>query len=594
MSEDCPLCADKFNGSKRKRCSCPYCKVDYCRECLGTWLTTIIDEPKCPNEECKKSWSREYVDSIMTKVWRENAYRNYRENLLMDRERALLPSTQPRIEAINEAKRLERDVISALRERNKEIQLTIRALAAEQSGIQGQIWDLLGKCTRLREGIGVDEATSKQQKAFVRRCPSEGCRGFLSTAWKCGVCELYSCPDCHEVKGAARDSIHTCDPGNVETAKLLSKDTKPCPKCGEMITKIDGCDQMWCISCHTAFSWRSGQIANGTVHNPHYYEWQRMQNNGNAPRVAGDIPCGGLNEWSEVRNAVIERTSTYPAWVQTLELAHRKINHVLNVDMPALIRDGANDNIDLRIQYLLNEINDDAMKSTLVVREKRNERDRELRRIYETLTAAASDIFRRIIAVSDEKGRDYSNFKPMLSELETLRKFINEAIDSLRRRYTTTVHGFDNNWDRLNLKKKRLGENDLPEKEGSVRTIYGRFVDELAKFRAMEIVAPKANEDGRTLARPYLNRLRVLQRLLNNFPNTGSAETSRLATRLINYHENNINAVIIWTTGTRAEQWQRQYHERIRDRYENPNEKWDAHAKTLELVFENPTNDIIT
>jgi len=593
MTEECPLCISTFNGSTRKRCKCPYCQVDYCRECVGTWLTSIIDEPRCPNDECKKGWSREYLDSIMTKVWRENTYRDYRENLLMDREKALLPSTQPRIEAMNEAKRIEREDIVALKAREKEIQQQIRLLAVEQNGIRTQTWDLMHRCNRLREGIDVDEATAKQQKAFVRRCPADGCRGFLSTAWKCGVCELYSCNECHEVKGIARDSEHKCDPGNVETAKLLAKDTKPCPKCGEMITKIDGCDQMWCISCHTAFSWRNGQIAMGTVHNPHYYEWQRRQNPaGDAPRVAGDIPCGGLNDWSDIRNALVKRPSIYPSWIQTLELAHRKINHVINVDMVALNHDVVNDNIDLRIKYLLNDIDDEAMKATLVSREKKNERDRELRRIYETLTAAAVDIFRRIILVSDEKGCDYINFKPLLSELEMLRLFINEAIDSLRRRYTMSIHGFDNNWDRLVLKKRRVAEN--VEQETQVKTIYGKFVDELAKFNAMEIVAPTQLEDGRTKSRPYKVKLQILRRILNNFPNTGSATTSRLGSRLLDYHDNNINVMVIYTSGLRADDWSRQYYERLRDRCADSVEKWEEHVKTLELVFTNPTNDIIT
>ena len=36
-----------------------------------------------------------------------------------------------------------------------------------------------------------------------------GCRGFLSTAWKCGLCENWTCPHCFELKGLQKD-----DPNN--------------------------------------------------------------------------------------------------------------------------------------------------------------------------------------------------------------------------------------------------------------------------------------------------------------------------------------------------------------------------------------------
>ena len=41
-----------------------------------------------------------------------------------------------------------------------------------------------------------------------------------------------------------------------------------------MISKIDGCNQMWCTQCHVAFDWKTGAIQN-SVHNPHYFEWLR-------------------------------------------------------------------------------------------------------------------------------------------------------------------------------------------------------------------------------------------------------------------------------------------------------------------------------
>ena len=588
---ECKICYDTYNGSSRKKCVCQYCQADYCRECVGNWLTSLLDEPRCPNELCKKGWSREYLDTVMTKVWRDGLYREYREKLLMDRERSLLPATQPRIEAINEAKRLEKEVVSAMRSRRKEIKAQIALLQAEEAGLQQQVWDLQNHCTRLREGT-TDVHVEKQSKNFVRRCPADGCRGFLSTAWKCGVCELYSCADCHEVKGVARDSDHMCDPGNVETAKLLAKDTKPCPKCGEMITKIDGCDQMWCVSCHTAFSWKTGQVASGVVHNPHFYEWQRRQGGGAAPRVAGDIPCGGMPEFSDVRRAVHKRGAAYPGWLAILEMAHRRISHVQHVDITALARDGinVNDNIDLRIQYLLKEVDEPDMMSTLITREKKLEKDRELRRVYETLTAAGADIFRRLLLIGQEQGNDDERvFKPLIGELDELRKFINDALDSLRRRYTVTIHGFDESWDRLTLKKHQTKSETSTE----IKTPYGLFVDAFDEWKRTYDKFDKkfsAEQNGRDLLNPYVKSLRKVKRLTNHFP-TGNREVGRAADDLINYYEYDLR-YYMYATGTLVPENQHPYYERQRNHLTPALSKWTTLIQTLSLTVEKEMNII--
>ena len=93
---------------------------------------------------------------------------------------------------------------------------------------------------RLRHGgdIVVGEAPKK----FVRKCPTEVCKGFMNEDWFCGLCDRHFCEHCNEQLGEG----HTCDPDAVKTMELLKKDTKPCPKCGTMIQKLSGCAQMWC------------------------------------------------------------------------------------------------------------------------------------------------------------------------------------------------------------------------------------------------------------------------------------------------------------------------------------------------------------
>lgn len=116
------------------------------------------------------------------------------------------------------------------------------------------------------------EETHESKKTYSRPCFTIDCKGFLDTNLYCGICNKKYCSDCYELKTTEE---HTCNPEIKDNIKLLKKDTKRCPKCNTGIYKIDGCDQMYCTNCHTAFSWNTGNIVKGVIHNPHYFEYLR-------------------------------------------------------------------------------------------------------------------------------------------------------------------------------------------------------------------------------------------------------------------------------------------------------------------------------
>lgn len=126
----------------------------------------------------------------------------------------------------------------------------------------------------------VTYATKKTKEGFVLRCANQECRGFLMNGWKCNLCNAETCDKCYEVVDSAD---HVCEKDRVETIAMINKDTKPCPSCGEGISKVDGCDQMWCIKCHTAFSWNTGKIENQYIHNPEFFRYNRDHNIPNPP-----------------------------------------------------------------------------------------------------------------------------------------------------------------------------------------------------------------------------------------------------------------------------------------------------------------------
>jgi hypothetical protein len=104
------------------------------------------------------------------------------------------------------------------------------------------------------------------------------------------------------------------------------------------------------------------------VHNPHFYEWQRKQNGGVAPRVVGDVACGGVPVYHEVRARM---AGLLPKEVELVLNFHRVLNHVQHAELQRYhnVFNQA-DNEDLRIQYLLGHINADTLKLTVQAKEK--------------------------------------------------------------------------------------------------------------------------------------------------------------------------------------------------------------------------------
>lgn len=219
----CNICTEKFNKTNHLLISCAYCKFESCRTCCKTYLLNET-VPKCMNNECNQEWTRAFMNSVFTQTFLVNEYKKHRENVLFDQERSLLPATQILVE--NEIKK--ENIIK----KTNEVKNQINALRIHMNELNNEYHRVVN-----RRG----EHSIEQRRAFVRACPDENCRGFLSSQWKCGICEKWACSTCHEIKGLLRDDEHTCNPDNVATAELLSNDTKCCPNCGTGIFKIDGC-----------------------------------------------------------------------------------------------------------------------------------------------------------------------------------------------------------------------------------------------------------------------------------------------------------------------------------------------------------------
>jgi hypothetical protein len=291
-SHECQICFEKYNKSNHVPIKCRSCDFEACRQCHSTFiLDTSNAIPNCMN--CHKELQREFMVENFTQKFVTQDWKKHREQIIFQKERALLPTRQPVAEMVRRKDVLKRE--------NDELLRQITELRTRQYQCQREIGNIE---YRVRVGPAADAypnpryggaaAATPHASAFIRPCPNtaNNCRGFLSTQWKCNLCNMWACKDCHEIKGTTQDTPHECNPENLASAKLIDAETRPCPKCGARVFKISGCNQMFCTACNDcAFDWVTGRIET-TIHNPHYFEFQRQRNGGQAPRVLGDILCG--------------------------------------------------------------------------------------------------------------------------------------------------------------------------------------------------------------------------------------------------------------------------------------------------------------
>ncbi len=442
--ESCNICCDNYNKSTREKICCGYCEFAACRICCETYILSE-PTPKCMNTTCAKEWSRKFIREKFTNVFINTKFKNHLEELLFDQEKALLPATQPIIE-----EKIRKDNIKK-----------------EMAALDTLIQDLYVQKRQLERNLYTNQidTSSKKVSNYVRACSSEGCRGFLSSQWKCGICEKWTCPECHELKGFDRDCEHTCKPDLVETAKLLAKDTKSCPKCQTKIFKIDGCDQMWCTQCHTAFSWKTGAIQT-SIHNPHFYEWQRK--NGGAPRVAGDVECGQeLNHttFDHFRNAILrgkhKRFLNYcdPSSIDGYDWNARhhslKVNanglsdiirrtiHNERIELPQFRTDYLEKNQELRVQYLCNEIDEDTFKILVQRNDKKHRKNNEISQVIQVSVTAVTDIVFRIIDNLKKTVSGEDKFDELMCEFNGVREYCNEIFKDISFAYGCVQYGLN-------------------------------------------------------------------------------------------------------------------------------------------------------
>ena len=525
-AESCMICLDgKFNKTTKTKSTCLFCNEVICRECLKASLLndTSIDVC-CPG--CRAVWPQDFLVTNLPANFRTSSLKKHREKILYDREKAQLPMHMEDARRYKTAKdelcklRQELDALKAkymtfpdvCNYKNKK-----KAWKAIKHGVRSTIWShtynefiaASGLLKKNAEAVKIKEemsALKRKMNPFTRAvntfgapapeppltlriarepapvteepaerrivmgCPAAGCNGFVNTLWKCGMCDTKVCKDCHIIKTTG----HACKPDDIATAAAISADTKPCPKCATAISKISGCDQMWCTMCHTTFSWKTGKIETSVIHNPHYFQW--MAANGRTipradlPGLACDIDNMTMRAvWRYmVESGLIEDAEERAKRRRDLDTISERHRHRLDMEAIQLrrIRNNVRQYMEgtwrreLCVKRLSGDISETEWQIALQRAEKAHHKERAWMQLMEMYALTSRDILGRIATETEP------NISQIVEEHERLHVFVVEQSVAISKAYQCIVLKVTPDMT-VPEKKKRVTKKPTPAMGGA-------------------------------------------------------------------------------------------------------------------------------
>ena len=304
---DCGVCMEEC----KENLTCGACNTTYCIDCSKQFL---LSTPSAQCMGCKKEWDERFIRDNFPKQWVNGEYKKRIQELIFQRELSYIPGTMSLVEEVNNYnkqtfifyERLEQESfycekIYKLRKEQAKLSVgteqhtdRLKVIAKEISILTKQKDSIITRHKtrpsavdfetteeekqrnrRLREEgnrVRNQEEIKEEKQEFVGlKCPLDKCRGYLNEKNCCSVCEKELCKNCNQEK----TEKHQCNKDDIETFKMLLKETKACPGCGVRTSKVDGCDSMWCVECKTSWNWLTCKKETGPIHNPEYFRYMR-------------------------------------------------------------------------------------------------------------------------------------------------------------------------------------------------------------------------------------------------------------------------------------------------------------------------------
>lgn len=260
---ECPICCESRSSSRMVKC--PSCSYRVCVECCRSYFaSTPTSQHEMECMKCHQVWDLVFVKQALGIRWVNKIYLTTLSNRLMEKNRSGMLALHEVIPLFKEVRALSRQLLDP--EISPELR---RVLQTMYSQCFARYWNTVKTKAQEMERKTLDPGATQPVHCF-----KDACNGILSasTHWKCTRCGGRLCPVCNE---PVMNNQHECSPETLKTMDVIRSECRACPSCATSISKIEGCDQMFCIKCRTAFSWRTGAVESGTIHNPHYIELVR-------------------------------------------------------------------------------------------------------------------------------------------------------------------------------------------------------------------------------------------------------------------------------------------------------------------------------
>jgi hypothetical protein len=471
MTDLCSICVETFNNVGRKKVVCGKCSMEICTKCIKKFLAENVQEPNCMN--CKEVYSKDFMDTYFGYTYRQSILKGVRLNVLVAREKLIMPDLMHRADAYKQC-RLHEVERAKLRKKMNSLEISLEEIYATRAKLDDMLKNNIENITTVDNQLSdefmksITDAiinTNKvkldienqldqleivyndnwkeisrlsdiyyngatQKTDSVMNCFKEECKGFLDKDYVCGLCHMKACKDCQEELFTDQEQEHVCKQENIDSVKAIRDETKPCPTCKTRVFKIEGCDQMFCVKCHTGFSWNTGIIERGRIHNPHYFEWLRSKRQ-QMPREMGDVPCGGLPCWFSIKHH-LEHLNIHVTVITYLNAVYKMTEYLQNKEIPKYpITEGRDDELNMiGIKYMADILPENQWKNKLFQMEKKKEINTERRLVLDMMIAVLIDLFGDICNINDE-----SSIYQKTNEFDEIRKYFNSSVKNIGNRF---------------------------------------------------------------------------------------------------------------------------------------------------------------
>jgi len=337
---------------------------------------------------CNVAMPNEHIHDLFPKSFWTHDFKQHRSAILFSLERSQCAATLPYVQMAAEHEAASAELLACR-----------RAIAELNQRLAQQRQRERALLVRVHETELTDRSTAvKPRTAHEHRipCSTPQCRGLVSKdAPACACCHRHTCHRCHKPVDASTTVVHACADDDVATVQELQRNAKQCPECRVYISKVDGCDQMFCVSCHTAFSWNTGERLTGPIHNPHYFEVrERLGEHAVAHPPAQ--PCDEVfPDIRQLRRAIHGAAHTFLA--PAIEQTHRHALHLREVVCNQLRQQSGeyafHTNLRARVDWMRQKTTDEQFRKHLHRTDKKTRYSAELLALFQMYAGVVGGLF---------------------------------------------------------------------------------------------------------------------------------------------------------------------------------------------------------